>query len=225
MEKRIMSTAPPWAQSCANPLKPYPAKGTQPSYPAYPGHPLTSQQQWQDECLGPLPQYGNCAFQYYAAHPGGPAIPGYPGGSGISCGSKTTRVNIEASTAHDEDATYKTVCFDNPKDVGDRLCIFQSFAVGNVNVEEMEPSTRAAALAALIEGVGHEMELGPKMFCLHHGDEASVGWTHLHTFTPPPPPSAWPDGLAPSNAYCAAWQGSAASTAQALDAQVRARRL
>ena len=216
-----MAAPPAWAQSCANPLTPYPAKGVQPAYPAYPGHTLASQQQWQAECLGPLPQYGNCAFQHYAAHPGGPAIPGYP--TGVSCGGKTTQVAIEASMAHDENASYKTVCFDNPKDAGDRLCIFQSFSVGNVNVEQMEPSTRAAALAALIEGVGREIELAPKTFCLHHGDEASVGWTHLHTFTPPASPSAWPDGLAPSNAYCTAWQGSAAATAQTLDAEVRAR--
>lgn len=190
-------------QSCANPLQ-------------YPGYRLASQAQWQQKCLGQASQKGNCAFQYYAAHPGGPPIP-----QGVSCGGETTGVHISATTAHNDDPVYKTVCFDNYLNPSDRLCIFQSFDVGNTNVEQMSASTRAEALAALIQGVGQEMPLDNKMFCLHHGDVASVGWTHLHTFTPPPPPGAWPDGLAPSNAYCSAWKGSALATAQALSAQVK----
>jgi hypothetical protein len=199
------SPPPAWAQSCANPLKAYPAKPpAQPSYPAYPGYRLASQEQWREKCLGPQAQQpGNRAFQQYAAHPGAPAAPG---------------AGTLASTAHAHDPSYKTVCFDNPKHRGDRLCIFQSFDVGNTNVEQMDPATRAAALAALVGGVGEEMDLAPKMFCLHHGDEASVGWTHLHTFTPSGP---WPDGLSPANAYCSAWRGSAAATAPALSAQVQ----
>lgn len=219
----MATPAPPaWAQCCANPIKPYPPKPGQQSYPPYPTFRLTSQEEWQANCLGPLPQYGNCAYQYYAAHPGGPPIPGHlQGGPGISCGGATTGVDIYASTAHDDDPLYKSVCFDNPKAQYDRLCIFQSFDVGNTNVEQMSPSTRAEALAALIRGVGQEMPLESKIFCLHHGDEATIGWTHLHTFTPLSPPKAWPDGLDPTNAYCSAWKGSALATAQALSAQVK----
>jgi hypothetical protein len=131
-----------------------------------------------------------------------------------------TGVGIEASRAHSNDGV-GTVCFDNRQAPSDRLCIFQDFRVGNVNVEQMDPATRAASLTKLIEGVGEEMSLEGKMFCLHHGDEASVGWTHLHTFTPSG--GTWPDGLAPSNAYCSPYKGSAQATALALDGLVGTR--
>lgn len=197
-------TQPPaWAQCCANPLKPY--SGT--PWPAYPGHAVSSLSQWKAECLGPLPQFGNCAYAYYASHPGGPETT-------TSCG-QAKDVKIEASTAHKG-----TVCFDNPKAPSsnpDRLCIFTDFMEGNVNAEQMNPGTRQQSLEKLFQSFSDENQMGlqGKTFCLHHGDQASVGWTHMHSFNTS---GTWPDGLSAKTAYCVPWKGTVQGTASAMEA-------
>jgi len=221
-----MSAPPRWALSCANPVFPY----TDPPLPAYPGtrgaadlqNPLASLEAWKAACLT-SGQVGNCAFLNYATNPGA-IVPS------VDCGAVQLPAGaLLPSVPHSlsvDGATVKTVCFDNFKAKGqDRLCIFQSFADGNVNVEQMEPATRARNLRALIEGYAQEVPAAApaqQRYCLHHGDQASVGWTHLHVFDQSLPAGSWPDGLSPANAYCATWQGDAQRTAAALDGAVAA---
>lgn len=214
-------SVPHWAQSCANPVFPY----TDPSLPAYPGtasgadlqNPLKTLQDWKASCLT-SGQIGNCAFLNYATNPGAT-------NPGVDCGAvKLPPGSLLPSVPHTvsvDGVTLETVCFDNFKAKGkDRLCIFQNFDDGNVNVEQMDPTRRARNLQALIDGYAQEVPPGvpPKQrFCLHHSDQASVGWTHMHVFDQSIPAGSWPDGLSIANAYCTEWQSDSKTTAKALD--------
>jgi hypothetical protein len=209
---------PSWTKSCANPLLPYPSStdpnNSHPMYPGYPGKYISDITAWQTSCLGPK-QYGNCAFQQYAQNPG-KAI------TGFNCGPDIGTTDLLESALHRMDKKPSSVCFANRKDSSDLLCIFQEFEIGNVNAEQMKPESRASNLAALILGANaQEGGLANKRFCLHRGEWASVGWTHLHTFDASK--SAWPDGLSDSNAYCSTWKGSAEDTAKALDDMINVR--
>jgi hypothetical protein len=219
-------SVPNWARSCANPVFPY----TSPQLPAYPGtasgadlqNPLMTLQDWKTSCLS-SGQIGNCAFLNYATNPGAT-------GPSVDCGDiKLPPGSLLPSVGHAsvvDGAAVKTVCFDNFKAKGqDRLCIFQNFQDGNVNVEQMDPTTRPRNLQGLIDGYAQEVAadvLQKQRFCLHHSDQASVGWTHLHVFDQSIPAGSWPDGLSTANAYCAVWQGDPKTTAKALDDAVAA---
>lgn len=173
--------------------------------------PLTNLEEWKTKCLGPK-QYGNCAFQQYAQR--GTA----PGQTNVPCPADVGGSTDLLESVQDGPA----VCFANRKDASDILCIFQDFGTGNVNAEQMAPATRASNLDKLIQGAAEynkqvltKQDLTKKRFCLHRGEWASVGWTHLHTFDDTN--SSWPDGLSDKNAYCTTWKGSTLGTAQALD--------
>jgi len=173
---------------------------------------LKDETQWETKCLGPK-QYGNCAFQHYAQRGTANAqknvpCPGEVGGP----------TDLLASNQHGgpDPKSVQSVCFANRKDASDLLCIFKDFVIGNVNAEQMDASSRATNLDALVQGAqAQEVDLTKKRFCLHRGEWASVGWTHLHTFDDTNSP--WPDGLSDKNAYCTTWKGSTLGTAQALD--------
>jgi hypothetical protein len=211
---------PPWAKSCANPVFPY----TNLPYPAYPGHPLSNLDDWKSRCLEDG-QLGNCAFLNYATFPSDQTLK-------VDCHKLTKQPRLLPSVPHTVSVggvTLETVCFDNFKDKPDRwrpdrLCIFQNFVDGNVNVEQMGAETRARNLQALIEGYAQEVpvaSLPEKRFCFHKANFASVGWTHMHVFDKARA-HPWPDGLTEEEAYCSEWKGSGAQTAAALHAQVAA---
>lgn len=181
------------AGSCADPSR-------------YPGFPLTSLDLWEKSCL---PSPGNCAFRHYAANPGGRP--------GTITEDVCEDMSIKASIGH-EVGGIKSVCFVNIRDPRDRLCIFQDFDVGNVNVEQMERGSLQKNLASLVGAVRQEMRLDSMRFCLHRGSHASVGWTHLHTFDRELPTP--PDGIDATNAYCVDYRGSPEETAEALALEV-----
>jgi hypothetical protein len=129
-------------------------------------------------------------------------------------------VNLEASKLFSVGGE-GIVCFDNPKAPYDKLCIFQNFATGNVNVEQMDPGNALETnLSKLIGGSQQNSgSLNGMRMCLHHGNQASVGWTHLHTF---PASGPQPDGLVDGQtAYCVDFSGDVAAAAKSLAAKVR----
>jgi len=231
-----------WRQSCANPVFHYADQGK--PYPAYPGHAIDSYAQWNQECIQDplikenLSQYGNCAFDAYVKvsrdaagrHSGSPVDP-VTGKrkADNTCGGTTGKpfsVPLEESTMRVVGGT-PAVCFVNFKDEErDHLCIFKNFSDGNVNVEQMDPARRVKKLSKLIEAAALDLpggDIAQKRLCFHHGDQASVGWTHMHTFDQALDVKDWPDELADTNAYCVEYRGSAEATAQDMEKKIAAR--
>lgn len=193
-------------RNCAAPLT---EKGRS---PAYPGKKLKTLDVWKKFCIK-KDQPGNCAFLNYATHPGEQT-------QRVSCkGTRPELVPSQPHTVNVDGTKIKTVCFDNIQDKGDRLCILKSFTRGNVNVEQMSPSTRAKNLRALIESYAREQTLDNKMFCLHKGRWASVGWTHMHIFKKNAPPKDL--NQKETRAYCSEYKKTPRETAEALHALVR----
>lgn len=214
--------APSWTHCCASPTCAYPAKPpSQPQYPAFPGVQLDTISDWQSKCLASgtlgkdqVNQYGNCSFLLYAQQvaPGGMKngtckVPGF---------AEITGVEVEASKVANG-----VVCFPNRKEQNDDLCIFQDFSMGNVNVEQMtswaspDVNDLTQKLQKLFDGAAmttDQKSLAGKTVCLHHGDEASVGWTHVHIFDLKDFPHGFPDGLQDgTNAYCEPYSAAAAN--------------
>lgn len=213
-------TPPPsWTHSCANPVCAYPPKPpSQPTYPKFPGVELNTLDDWKASCLASgtpgssqINQYGNCSFLLYAQQvpptkSGTCKVPGFADIAGVE---------VEASKLADG-----IVCFPNRKEPQDNLCIFQDFTIGNVNVEQMtnwgSPSVTelTGKLQHLFDGAAQNSDsksLNGMTVCLHHGDEASVGWTHVHIFDAQKFSKAFPDGLQDGvNAYCEPYSGAAA---------------
>lgn len=212
-----MTDAPNWTHSCASPTCKYPPKPPQPGYPAFPEHTVNTLQDWRNSCLvsnkGKVLQYGNCAFYNYANQT-------FPEGSdqGSCTLPGVATPSITGVRLLPSKLSKGIVCFNNSKDESDRLCIFKDFSVGNTSVDQMASTSSNAAdleskLGLIIDGAKSDApssSLNGKMLCFHHGDEASVGWTHMHIFDPPSD-AKYPDGLDNSNAYCRSYSSTVAA--------------
>jgi hypothetical protein len=230
--------APPsWAKCCANPLLQY----TGLPYPGFPGCTVCDLPTWEKHCAT-SEQFGNCSFLGYsiAQRPDGHHAPASELTApipGTTCpGSASDPIKLEQSYLTDNGV----ICFDNRKDSNDRLCIFKDFKTAGVNAEQIgSPAAATSVLTTLIQGAGMDQQVSKKSsmdgkrVCLHYGDQASVGWTHMHVFDPKVTPM--PDGvcdylLTPdkctkekATAYCADYNNGATSTAATLVSHMQQR--
>ena len=131
---------------------------------------------------------GSCAFCAYAT---GQATS--PVGDPCDCSASCL-----APTKHDRGI----VCFSNPHDVNDHLCIFADYATGRNNLAFMDKQTVQANLQNMF-AQAQDLTAANDVdkVCFHRPGEVSVAWTHGHFFNSKIDPH--PDWVTDENSFCA----------------------
>ena len=118
-------------------------------------------------------------------------------GTGKTLVARARTVSVGASSS-----SRGIVCFSNPHDVNDHLCIFADYATGRNNLAFMDKQTVQANLQNMF-AQAQDLTAANDVdkVCFHRPGEVSVAWTHGHFFNSKIDPH--PDWVTDENSFCA----------------------